>query len=122
MALTRQIEYYFSPKNLHRDIYLRSLMDNDGYVNIAEIVKFNRIRELLHSLPATDGDGDGDGDGDTTKNRKGYRRSNGKIPLIAAVAATSPLIEVEVAKKDKDKDKDNKDEDRTTYRVRAKPL
>eukprot|EP00928_Gymnodinium_smaydae_P090319 TRINITY_DN74147_c0_g1_i1.p1 TRINITY_DN74147_c0_g1~~TRINITY_DN74147_c0_g1_i1.p1 ORF type:complete len:234 (+),score=36.98 TRINITY_DN74147_c0_g1_i1:37-702(+) len=38
-----QIEYYFSAQNLKRDTYLRSLMDNEGWVSIEEINQFPRM-------------------------------------------------------------------------------
>jgi hypothetical protein len=39
-------EYYFSVENLCKDLYLRSKMDEEGYVLISEIASFNRIRFL----------------------------------------------------------------------------
>ena len=45
-AVRAQIEYYFSTENLCRDMYLRGMMDHDGYVKLAEICKFNRIRSF----------------------------------------------------------------------------
>mmetsp|Transcript_75934 Transcript_75934/g.210827 ORF Transcript_75934/g.210827 Transcript_75934/m.210827 type:complete len:440 (-) Transcript_75934:298-1617(-) len=39
-----QIEYYFSAPNLGHDIYLRSLMDSQGWVGLDEIVNFPRLR------------------------------------------------------------------------------
>lgn len=41
-----QIEHYFSPENLYHDQYLRSLMDEDGWVSLADIVSFPRMRRL----------------------------------------------------------------------------
>ena len=42
-----QFEFYFSEQNLERDIYLRSLMDPEGYVSVREIMSFRRIQTLL---------------------------------------------------------------------------
>merc|ERR1711998_222083 len=42
-----QIEFYFSPQNLVRDTYLKSLMDQEGYVRIEQIMPFNRIKQLM---------------------------------------------------------------------------
>lgn len=42
----RQIEYYFSPANLLQDAYLRSVMDEDGFVSLKEIVQFRRVAKL----------------------------------------------------------------------------
>ena len=45
-ALRQQIEYYFSVDNLVRDLYLRQQMDASGYVPLAFIASFNRVRML----------------------------------------------------------------------------
>ena len=45
-AVRAQIEYYFSTENLCRDVYLRGMMDAQGYVKLTEICKFNRIRSF----------------------------------------------------------------------------
>mmetsp|Transcript_67358 Transcript_67358/g.209210 ORF Transcript_67358/g.209210 Transcript_67358/m.209210 type:complete len:323 (-) Transcript_67358:108-1076(-) len=42
----RQIEYYFSVRNVCRDFYLRSLMDDEGWISLKEIAAFPRIRAL----------------------------------------------------------------------------
>lgn len=44
--LVKQIEYYFSVENLCRDIYLRSNMDEQGFIPVAVIANFNRVRML----------------------------------------------------------------------------
>eukprot|EP00163_Fabomonas_tropica_P006511 TRINITY_DN1607_c0_g1_i1.p1 TRINITY_DN1607_c0_g1~~TRINITY_DN1607_c0_g1_i1.p1 ORF type:complete len:790 (-),score=273.37 TRINITY_DN1607_c0_g1_i1:573-2942(-) len=45
-AIKNQIEYYFSVDNLCRDLYLRRQMDQQGYVALASLAKFNRVRTL----------------------------------------------------------------------------
>ncbi|KAI1152368.1 hypothetical protein F4825DRAFT_311858 [Nemania diffusa] len=42
-----QVEYYFSVENCVKDWYLRTHMDGQGFVPIAVISSFNRMRELL---------------------------------------------------------------------------
>lgn len=42
-----QIEFYFSPQNLVRDTYLKSLMNHEGFVRIEQIMPFNRIKQLM---------------------------------------------------------------------------
>ncbi|KAI1121595.1 hypothetical protein F5Y10DRAFT_98100 [Nemania abortiva] len=42
-----QVEYYFSTENCVKDWYLRTHMDSQGFVPIAVISSFNRMRELL---------------------------------------------------------------------------
>ena len=41
-----QFEYYFCRENLAHDSYLVSQMDNDQYVNIATVAKFNQVSLL----------------------------------------------------------------------------
>jgi len=42
----RQIEYYFALANLRYDVYLRSRMDEDGWVSLEEIVEFPKMKRL----------------------------------------------------------------------------
>ncbi|KAI0499444.1 hypothetical protein KFK09_020347 [Dendrobium nobile] len=49
--ILKQIEYYFSSENLCSDLFLRSNMDNNGWVPIDLIAKFNRIKLLTDSIP-----------------------------------------------------------------------
>lgn len=42
----KQIEYYFSVGNISHDFYLRSLMDEEGWVSLEEITNFPKIRRL----------------------------------------------------------------------------
>lgn len=44
--LVKQIEYYFSIENLCRDIYLRSNMDEQGFIHVSVIANFNRVKML----------------------------------------------------------------------------
>ncbi|PWW76040.1 hypothetical protein C7212DRAFT_352140 [Tuber magnatum] len=48
--ITNQINYYFSVDNLCKDMYLRKHMDNDGYVALSFIAKFNRVRSLTQDI------------------------------------------------------------------------
>lgn len=41
-----QIEYYFSTDNLHKDIYLRMQMNEEGWVAVALLSNFQRISSL----------------------------------------------------------------------------
>lgn len=41
-----QIEYYFSPENLQRDIFIRKKMDAEGYLPISLIASFHRVQLL----------------------------------------------------------------------------
>nr|XP_018265653.1 uncharacterized protein I303_02024 [Kwoniella dejecticola CBS 10117]OBR87811.1 hypothetical protein I303_02024 [Kwoniella dejecticola CBS 10117] len=41
-----QIEYYFSMQNLAMDFFLRQQMDSEGWIDIAMIASFNRVKSL----------------------------------------------------------------------------
>ncbi|KAK3245019.1 hypothetical protein CYMTET_45392 [Cymbomonas tetramitiformis] len=45
-ALQRQVEYYFSVGNLCKDVFLRGQFDEEGWIPIAVIAGFNRVRML----------------------------------------------------------------------------
>lgn len=47
----KQIEYYFSNGNLCKDMYLRRHMDEQGWVPVALIAGFNRVRQLTNNIP-----------------------------------------------------------------------
>ncbi|XP_022729264.1 la-related protein 1A-like isoform X2 [Durio zibethinus] len=44
--IVKQIEYYFSDENLQNDHYLISLMDDHGWVPIATIADFKRVKRM----------------------------------------------------------------------------
>ncbi|XP_047319719.1 la-related protein 1A-like [Impatiens glandulifera] len=45
-SIIKQIEYYFSDVNLQNDHYLRSLMDDQGWVPLSNIADFRRVKEM----------------------------------------------------------------------------
>ncbi|ONK55849.1 uncharacterized protein A4U43_C10F1600 [Asparagus officinalis] len=48
--LLHQIEYYFSDQNLSKDEFLRRHMDDQGWVPISVIARFNRVALLTNQL------------------------------------------------------------------------
>eukprot|EP00794_Sanderia_malayensis_P017593 gene17593-19346_t len=48
--IRQQFEYYFSRENLASDAYLVSQMDNDQFVSIATVARFNQIKKLTSDL------------------------------------------------------------------------
>ncbi|KAG8965387.1 hypothetical protein FRC03_000562 [Tulasnella sp. 419] len=50
LYLLGQIEYYFSIQNLAKDVFLRNQMDTEGWIDIATIASFNRVRQLTTDL------------------------------------------------------------------------
>jgi la-related protein 1 len=49
-AVRNQIDYYFSPANLVKDMYLRGKMDSNGWVELSTVAAFNRVRMLTPDL------------------------------------------------------------------------
>lgn len=49
-SLVDQIEYYFSDDNLVKDVFLRSNMDEEGWVSIEIIAKFRRVQEMTRDI------------------------------------------------------------------------
>ncbi|CAA0805922.1 La-related protein 1A [Striga hermonthica] len=49
--IVKQIEYYFSDENLKNDPYLISLMDSEGWVPIATIAEFKRVKRMSADIP-----------------------------------------------------------------------
>lgn len=47
VVLRQQVEYYFSADNLCRDSFLRTHMDKDGFVPLALLAAFPKVRSLL---------------------------------------------------------------------------
>jgi hypothetical protein len=47
--LKKQIEFYFSPENLMKDMYLRSHMKEEGWTSIDLIKNFPRVRKFKAS-------------------------------------------------------------------------
>eukprot|EP00210_Caulerpa_lentillifera_P004580 g4370.t1 len=45
-AARKQIDYYFSSENLKKDQFLRSKMDDEGWIPLYVIMSFNRVRNL----------------------------------------------------------------------------
>ncbi|KAL4277943.1 hypothetical protein GQ457_03G044030 [Hibiscus cannabinus] len=48
--IVKQIEYYFSDKNLQNDRYLISLMDDLGWVPISKIADFKRVKRMSEDI------------------------------------------------------------------------
>lgn len=45
-----QVEYYFSVENLVRDAYFRRQMDGDGWIPLAVLASFPRVRALTSDI------------------------------------------------------------------------
>ena len=43
-SIAEILEYYFSEENLNKDAYIRSRMNEDGYIDAYEIVNFNKMK------------------------------------------------------------------------------
>lgn len=42
-GVKESLEYYFSLDNLNKDLFMRKKIDNDGYIEVEEILKFNNM-------------------------------------------------------------------------------
>merc|ERR1711871_931729 len=49
-AVRQQVEYYFSDANLVKDKWLVSQMDAEGWIDLALLATFNRVRALSTSM------------------------------------------------------------------------
>ncbi|CAI9777911.1 unnamed protein product [Fraxinus pennsylvanica] len=49
--IVKQIDYYFSDENLVKDNFLRSNMDDQGWVPITLIAGFRRVQQLTYDVP-----------------------------------------------------------------------
>lgn len=49
--IARQVDFWFSPRNLKRDWYLRRQMDVDGWVDAAVFLTFTKLKDLDVTLP-----------------------------------------------------------------------
>ncbi|KAI3942886.1 hypothetical protein MKW92_042964 [Papaver armeniacum] len=50
LTTAKQIEYYFSPDSLWKNIYLRRHMDEQGWVHVSLIAGFHPVKELLKGI------------------------------------------------------------------------
>ena len=50
LAVRQQIKYYFSIANLVKDVFLRSKMNEEGWIALHVIASFNRVRMLTPDL------------------------------------------------------------------------
>ncbi|KAK4854357.1 hypothetical protein QYF36_022704 [Acer negundo] len=48
--IVKQIDYYFTKENLVKDIYLRQMMDDQGWVPIKLIAGFNKVKLLTSNI------------------------------------------------------------------------
>ncbi|KAI9109236.1 hypothetical protein K1719_019859 [Acacia pycnantha] len=49
--IVKQIDYYFSDDNLVKDVFLKSQMDEQGWVSISLIASFPRVKSLTTDIP-----------------------------------------------------------------------
>ncbi len=50
-ALTKQLQYYFSPQNLEKDTYLNTIMQlNSGFVPVSILINFANVNRIIGSF------------------------------------------------------------------------
>ena len=102
--LRRQLHYYFSPENLKRDYYLRSKMDGQGWVMLAEVAQFNRTKHLLGLLGF--------------QGEKELKGAPLDFSLLLSIVAESPKVEVQIMPTEKASGDGN--EGRLVYKIRPR--
>ncbi|RZC77050.1 hypothetical protein C5167_001214 [Papaver somniferum] len=50
-TIAKQIEYYFSPESLWKDIFLRQHMDEQGWVPVSVIADVHQVEQLMKGIP-----------------------------------------------------------------------
>ena len=50
VRIKAQVEYYFSQQNLNRDAFMISHMNADGYIGVAVIASFKKVRHLTDDI------------------------------------------------------------------------
>lgn len=50
-TIARQVDFYFSPQNLVRDMYLRQQMDSAGFVPVSLVLSFRRMATMCPDVP-----------------------------------------------------------------------
>ena len=76
-AARRQVEHYFSPDNLCRDTYLRSKMDDNGFVFVSVVYSFNMLQRVAGHDLGDHGQHAGVGDGNDFMATPGYQHLYG---------------------------------------------
>ncbi|CAM6075640.1 unnamed protein product [Sphagnum tenellum] len=94
VSLVKQIEYYFSMDNLCKDIFLRSKMDDQGFIPVSVIANFNRVRMLTEDqtviLDALRNSSVVELQGE--KMRKRHDWVNWLLPAISSPSSPAPLM------------------------------
>ncbi|KAI3906576.1 hypothetical protein MKW98_009484 [Papaver atlanticum] len=50
-TITKQMEYYFSPESLQKNIFLCQHMDEQGWVPVSVIAGFHKVKQLVKGIP-----------------------------------------------------------------------
>lgn len=48
-AIRRQLEYYFGEDNFRKDKYIQGRINSDGFMNLNDVMSFNKMRKLTKS-------------------------------------------------------------------------
>lgn len=103
--LTNQISYYFSTENLKKDLYLRKLMNSQGFVPIAKIASFFRVSKLTG--------GNYDMVIAAIEQTKGLEMRNHKVRLASDFESwVLPIEEREQEGKDEENEEESKNEEK----------
>ena len=92
-TLRVQIEYYFSPENLQKDFYIRSNMDDHGWVLATVVAQFNRVRRLTPDLTIVVGAVTGSSIVETSPDGTYFRAHDNPEQWVLPVERRDPTVQ-----------------------------
>ena len=92
-TLRVQIEYYFSPENLQKDFFIRSNMDDHGWVLATVIAQFNRVRRLTPDLTVVVGAVTGSSIVETSPDGTYFRAHDNPEQWVLPVERRDPTVQ-----------------------------
>ena len=92
-SLRTQIEYYFSPQNLQKDFFIRSMMDDQGWVLATVIAQFNRVRRLTPDLTVVVGAVTGSSIVETSSDGTYFRAHDNPEQWVLPVERRDPTVQ-----------------------------
>ena len=92
-SLRLQIEYYFSTQNLQKDFFLRSMMDDHGWILATAVAQFNRVRRLTPDLTVVIGAVRGSGIVETSPDGTYFRASENPEQWVLPLERRDPTVQ-----------------------------
>lgn len=92
-SLRLQIEYYFSAENLQKDFFIRSMMDDQGWVLATVVAQFNRVRRLTPDLTVVIGAVTGSSIVETSSDGTYFRAHDNPEQWVLPVERRDPTVQ-----------------------------